>query len=489
MQLTPMELYRACSFQAAWASFILHSTPSPPRIVSQMWSLLLGVLSVSAPTTAATTFNTTNFNGELEDGTGVLKSLHPTWASNTSFDFSPSDVWVNISSDRTYHTGDLNLRWQDTDGYWVDGSTAWVRNTSYDAINGEYGSFQTWDISKSFPDSGLKIIREWSQLDGDVTISFNITNSNSTSVVIGGLGIPLEVNNIFSHREAIDTINTCSFIEPYIGLEAGYARITSLTGKGPNMVATPLNRDTKLEAWNFLYQNTSTYTQYQTAAYEGNFAWTVYTGGYSESYWSGAEQWNDPTTLTLESGESKVFGIRFTPVDTVEDYEATVNQLGQPTVIGLPSYVLSRDVIGSLYINYSSPVKTIEVCPSNAMTLGDLSESPSAAWTGHSITPDASFFGRAKLQITYENGLCQTVNYWIANTAVDSVQKYGQFIADKQFYTNTQDPFRRAPSLMTFQRTSNDFVLEESRAWIAGLVDEAGAGPWVGLAMKQVIQT
>ena len=122
------------------------------------------------------------------------------------------------------------------------------------------------------------------------------------------------------------------------------------------------------------------------------------------------------------------------------------------------------------------------------MTLGDLSESPSAPWTGHSITPDASFFGRAKLQITYEDGLCQTVNYWIANTAVDSVQKYGQFIADKQLYTNTQDPFRRAPSLMTFQRTSNDFVLEDSRAWIAGLVDEAGAGPWVGLAMKQVIQ-
>ena len=436
--------------------------------------------------TAATTFNTTNWSGELEEGTGVLKSLRP--ASNTSFDFSPSDVWVNITADRTYHTGDLNLRWQDENGRWTDGSTAWLRNTTFKDLGSSGGAVQTWDISASFPTSGLQITRQWSEFDGDVVLSFNVTNSNSTAVTVGGLGMPMEVNNIFSHREAIDTINTCSFIEPYIGLQAGYARVTSLTGKGPNMIATPLNGDTKLEAWNFLYQNVSTYTQYQTAAYEGNFAWEIYTGGYSDSYWAGTEQWNDPTALTLQPGESKTFGVRFSPAGEVQDIEADINNLGLPTVIGLPSYVLARDVVGSMYVNHSSPVKGIQVCPDGALTFGDIDQAPAQPWTGYSVTPSSSYFGRAKVLISYEDGITQSVHYWVGDSATDAITKYGQFLSNNQWYTNEQDPWRRGPSFMTYQRTSNDFVLQDARTWIAGLMDEAGAGPWVGLGLKQVIQ-
>ena len=55
-------------------------------------------------------------------------------------------------------------------------------------------------------------------------------------------------------------------------------------------------------------------------------------------------------------------------------------------------------------------------------------------------------------------------------------------------YTNTSDPFGRAPSVITFDRETNSYVLQDNRTWIAGLSDEGGAGSFLAAGMKQSVQ-
>ena len=447
------------------------------------WSLGLAV-GAHVPAATAVAFNLTHFNGALEDGTGVLRSLSPT--SNSTFDFSPSDVWSNMTGDWHYHTGDLNLRWKSSDGRWKDGSTALNRSVEIKDLDVSSPDILSSDISAAFSGSGVQVIRTWTEYGGDLVLSFHVSNPTQESICIGGLGLPFKVNNVFTGRKAIDTINTCSFAEPYIGLDAGFVQVTSLTGIGPNMIAIPFSSDTKLEAWNYLQQNTSTDLHYQTAAYEGNFAWEVYTAGYKNSYWAGAEQWNEPTSLLLGSGDSRRFALRFTPVDAVEDIEPTLGMLGRPVAVGLPGYVLPSDVLGSLYLNSSLGQPTMDVYPRGSLTLGDLSQPPAKPWCGYSVTPTQDFFGRARITIRYPD-MVQTVHYWVSDPAPTAIDKLGKFVTDKQWYTNTEDPFNRAPSFMTFDHGVDDFVLQDGRNWISGLSDEAGVGPWLALAIKQMI--
>jgi hypothetical protein len=55
----------------------------------------------------------------------------------------------------------------------------------------------------------------------------------------------------------------------------------------------------------------------------------------------------------------------------------------------------------------------------------------------------------------------------------------GNFLTTSQFYTNTSDPFHRAPSVLSYDRSVNAPVLNDPRVWISGLSDEAGAGSWL----------
>ncbi|MBP8067339.1 MAG: hypothetical protein KAY27_02135, partial [Pedobacter sp.] len=50
------------------------------------------------------------------------------------------------------------------------------------------------------------------------------------------------------------------------------------------------------------------------------------------------------------------------------------------------------------------------------------------------------------------------------------------------------DPFNRAPSVMSYDYETKTQVTQDRRAWIAGLGDEGGSGSWLGAMMKQLIQ-
>ena len=82
----------------------------------------------------------------------------------------------------------------------------------------------------------------------------------------------------------------------------------------------------------------------------------------------------------------------------------------------------------------------------------------------------------------------QTIHYFVIKPAAQAVDDLGHFLTTQQWFTDSSDPFHRAPSAITYDRETNQQVLQDSRVWIAGLSDEGGAGSWLAAIMKEFVQ-
>jgi hypothetical protein len=61
----------------------------------------------------------------------------------------------------------------------------------------------------------------------------------------------------------------------------------------------------------------------------------------------------------------------------------------------------------------------------------------------------------------------------------------GHFLYHEQWFDGPTDPFHRAPGVISYDNEAGRQVRQDSRVWIAGLSDEAGAGSWLAGAVKQ----
>lgn len=77
------------------------------------------------------------------------------------------------------------------------------------------------------------------------------------------------------------------------------------------------------------------------------------------------------------------------------------------------------------------------------------------------------------------------MHYYITKSGPQVLADLGNFATTTAWYTNTSDPFHRAPSPLTYDRSVNAPVVQEPRVWIAGLSDEGGAGMYIAATMKQ----
>lgn len=173
----------------------------------------------------------------------------------------------------------------------------------------------------------------------------------------------------------------------------------------------------------------------------------------------------------------------------VSEIEDRLYELGRPVAVGIPGYVLPRDNLGSLFLKSTAadPVD-FEVIPEGALLIQKKHDVPQAPWHGFTIQPAPGAFGRARVQVIYSDGTTQTVHYWITHESLHVPKLLGAHISQKQWFNDTSDPFGRAPSIMSWDKTAGAIVLQDGTVAVAGLSDEGGAGSYVALAMKQILQ-
>jgi hypothetical protein len=441
-------------------------------------------------------FDTPEFTLKLVRSSQTVAALLP--KDGGSFDFTPGDLLTQRSKDGYYHLGDLDLRLRTNEhrangGAWISYSTALVRKP-VTVLPASGNVLAAADLSPTLaPDIPLQVTRSWLVEDGKLALQFTLKNSGTRDVEIGSLGIPMIFNNVMNDRTLEQAHTLCSFYDPYIGEDAGYLQVTRLNGQGPALVVVPEGK-TPFEAYNPILDErrgrdgapakpqifddpTPRWT-----TFEGFYEWMAHSGAYQENEWKQAEPWNSATTFTLKPGESRTYGVRFLVSKSIEDIEKTLAANGRPVAVGVPGYILPKDIDGHLFLNYAKEVKSITVEPAGAISVAKQPATP-GGWQSYLL--QGKTWGRARLSITYQDGLLQTIGYRVIKPEAEAVSDLGHFLTTKQWFDAPEDPFHRNPSVMSYDREANRQVTQDSRVWIAGLSDEAGADSWLAAAMKE----
>lgn len=434
--------------------------PAPPTL-----GLEQGFLELETP----------DFTLKLVKASQTVAALQP--KGGNAFDFTPADHLEKRASNGFNHLGDLTLRVRKgTTGAWQEYATSAARQPVLPLeVSGK--TLASADLAPTLPaDCPLKITRSWIVENDRLVLQFDLKNNNAEPVQIGALGIPMVFNNIITERSLEQAHAICSFFDPYIGQDAGYLQVTRLSGKGPTLVVVPEGK-TPFEGYQLLNE-----PMRPNQTFEGTFAWMVHTQAYAEREWKNATPWNPPTMATLAPGESRTYRVKFLVSPEIRDIEKTLTANQRPVAVGIPGYILPMDLEGKLFLKYGQSVKAITVEPKGAMTL-TMDKPLASGWQAYTVR--SKNWGRARVAIAYADGTEQAVSYYVTKPAQRVVADLGNFLMNQQWFVEPNDPFRRSPSVISYDREANKQVRQDSRVWIAGLGDEGGSGSWLAAAMKQ----
>jgi len=436
-------------------------------------------------------FDTADFILTLVRSSQTVAALKPKGADG--FDFTPGDLLIERSTDGYFHLGDITIRLRTDDaGDWKSYSTAAVR-TAVRPLPASGNVLAAADLTPTLPaDFPLEITRSWAVEAGKLVLQFTLKNKSPRPVQIGALGIPMIFNNVLNDRSLEEAHAKCSFYDPYIGEDAGYLQVTRLIGHGPALLVVPEGK-TPFEAYNPILDHSGrwgakpvfTDPTPRGITFEGFYQWMVYSQAYAQNEWRSGQPWNPPASLKLASGESKAYGLKFLLSDSIQNIEKTLADSGRPVAVGIPGYIVPTDIEAQLFLKYSKPVKSITVEPAGALSITS-SGSAAQGWRSYAI--QGKSWGRSRLTVTYTDGLMQTIQYFVIKPEAQVVTDMGHFLTTKQWFADPNDPFHRSPSVMTYDREENKIVMQDSRAWIAGLGDEGGGGAWLSAVMKELVQ-
>ncbi|KAI8176026.1 hypothetical protein K4K51_006969 [Colletotrichum sp. SAR 10_75] len=425
-------------------------------------------------------YKTGQVNGQFVRDSQTLASLKVA----SGHDFLPSDFLSNLTqTEGAHYLGDVTFRYKVAGaGNWTSVDSAQARKPVKALESLASGVLAGADLGPTLP-SGipLTVTREWLTESDSLALRINLTNTGNGTVELGSLGLPISINNVFSTREAENLQDKCSLADPYIGLDAGYVRVSPVKGTGNALVVAPLG-SSPFEAWRLLSEPQGDY-YYQSQTYEGNYEWMIHSKAWAETEWKGGAPWNTPTSKTLEAGETYTVGLKFSVAESIQTIEDAVEKSGIPLAVGIPGYVVPADLTARLYLTHSSPVKSID--DSGVFTV---KQDTAAKGSPYLLTPVEGKWGRTKITITYEDGKTQVVHYLITKAATQTVSDLGHFLTTAAHFNDTSDPFGRAPSIMGYDREVNAIVEQDYRVWIAGLSDEGGTGAYVAAATKLFVQ-
>jgi hypothetical protein len=324
-------------------------------------------------------------------------------------------------------------------------------------------------------------------------MQITLTNIDSTkSIEIGSLGTSMIFNNDWTNLNLSTLAQTCSFTEPYIGLDNGYVKVTKITGTERTLLILSANNQNtgRFEAWRPLSGRDDPVEP--SAAFEGFYEYMFVSKAWRENEWSNVpddELWNTATSFILAPNQSKTFALHFRMIDNVTAVDKTLVANQRMTVKGVPGYVISTEMkTAGLFLQPGRfPIDSITANRPDLLQIAKTPTSIKNNWYQYAVR--GLDYGRVRVTIQYHDTQTsltynQTVFYWVLPPFSSHVQQFNTFAAANVWYDDITDPFGRAYSFMQFNYLENDYVLQDYRTYPSGLSDESGAGASLGFAMK-----
>ena len=348
---------------------------------------------------------------------------------------------------------------------------------------------------------------------GDLLLRFEVQNPAQGNLELAAFGTSMVFDQIFTGRSLVQVAEESSFTDPCISLRAGYVTVVSTTGRGPVLLLLPEPDagapQPGIQAWRMLTEDPTP----RSVTFEGFYELMELSSAWAAQEWRGVLPWNPATALTLPPNGSATFAYRITTAPSVDAVEETLLELGRPVVSANNGYVISmpsqsgtaavrvrrrcpgaacrRVVNASLtggaplalcVATGSSAVPGVQACTAAAARW--LPTADETAVELRLISPGTGLQGRARLEVLFGDGTSAVIQLFLQADAPAVVQSHADFLRVHQFRDAHDDAFHRTAALMNWDRDRGAQILQEARAWIAGLSDECGAGPGVYLASK-----
>lgn len=421
---------------------------------------------------------TNNFRLELLPSSQTLTQLF--CQHDTLMNFVPDGNYGGKMHKGLYRLGDINLGLRPADSAkWHFYSSARNRQPVV-ALDAKNNVIAAAELANCFPeDMPLDVKRYWVREGCSFSLRFLLRNKSNKPVEIGYLGIPMIFNNVLIGEDLETAYKKNVFYDPYIGMDGGYLQVAGLNGSGPALLVLP-EAHTPFEAYNPLLDDPTP----RGSDFEGFYEWVVCSQALAETKWKNAKPWNKATSFVLQPGQSRMIGVHFVLSPSIRKIEQTLTQYHRPVAVGIPGYVLPKDVDGSLFLKYNHKISSIEVEPSNALSVskGKMLEN---GWDKFVLK--GNHYGRARVTVRYADGTLQTIQYKVIEPESQTISNYGHFLNTKQWFDKPDSIFHRSPSFISYDNELHKQITQNNRAWIAGLSDEGGAGSWLGMIMKQLV--
>ncbi len=312
-----------CLLSAICGATVTRSSPGATTPAVALWEVRVG-----------------NFLVGLRRDTQTLARFSP--LSEPGFSFVPLSHQGARSGDGYNHLGDLHLRVREGRGAWRDFDSSRTRREIRTLPN-DGAILAAADITATMgANAPFRVERRWLNQGGKLALRFRIRNISARPLELGAVGMPMVFDNILTGRNLDDAHTHASFVDPYIGGDAGYLQVTRLNGGGPALLVLP-EPGTPLEAYVPMAPageaTASPFTDPtpRSVTFEGFFDWTVHSIGYAREWRAAGDQWIAPTGRTLAPGEAVEFGVRLAVAPDIRSIESTLIANRRPVVAGCPA--------------------------------------------------------------------------------------------------------------------------------------------------------
>ncbi|CAL8460615.1 g144 [Coccomyxa elongata] len=434
---------------------------------------------------------------------GTISKLSPKTSPNFSFVPTDGDFGVNRTYPGFAGLGDISLRvrpaahqsislppvpyLQEYPIYTsLSTATANIDSVALEMPKGPW-EIAAHDITAQLglpSDAKMQLVRRYAQAwdTGGIIVSYALTNLDPFNAIeIGALSIPLVFQGRWDGLTLEQMARLSTFTDMHVGGHHGWVTVTRMSGRGPILLLLP-EKGTKFEAWR---------SGREDAANAGPL-WTAHIMLHSKSYrdleWSDAEEsWNPPTSRIIPPNRSYIFGIRMLTAPSITHRDATLLAAGKAVVHGVPGYVIATDMDAQLLVTLPKTISGIsrtQVDPEGALAVGMASQArPSGPWV---LPVKGLLYGRCRLEVLFNESSSLAVHYFVLPPLRAHVDKFGAFLASRAWLGPDQgiDPFGRTHSVMPWDRDLQQHVMQDPRAFVVGLSDEAGAAANVALAVK-----
>ena len=364
-------------------------------------------------------------------------------------------------------------------------------NVSYEGVSSDEQGIRSYSLAMNYT-AGKGSSLLW---------NIEIANTTGKTLEIGELGFPLMVNDDYEElyiqhgsETKLSTVNNVDFgktplrqkliheqkilAHSFIAGHSSYVLLQRPLGDAPFLLVHP-TMDTSFEC---IYKETDSPFAAHVLGGQGPDILAIHSWATkNQRNWRSNPWVNGHTSLILQPDEKKKFQVRFALIPSYEAIRDELYEAGNLGIRVLPSMVVQEDTDVLVELKAKPEIARIDLLSDNIQVKEKKRNADKVLLT-------LSFKGRGQksLKLNYGESRWTNLHFYCIEDIQGLLKARGQFVVERQFYDNPQDPYHRHHGFVPYDYRIGSIFLDSDEVWEVGGSDESGFSEPLFLAEKNV---